>query len=86
MKRTHLLSLLIVLIVGGGEGSGVKVIDDVVPDPMAENPRDEPLFLRGRNEWHRDKSNAFLDGKADLNADHPHVFETFNADFVNLRP
>jgi hypothetical protein len=70
MKRTHLLSLLIVLIVGGGEGSGVKVIDDVAPDPMPENPRDEPLFLRGRN----------------ANADNPHVFETFNAEFVNLRP
>ncbi|MFJ3370262.1 hypothetical protein [Pseudomonas sp. NPDC086251] len=82
MKRTHLVSLLMVLVVGGGEGyfwhsfdksgkgSGVKVIDDVAPDPMAENPRDEPLFLRGRN----------------ANADNPHVFETFNAEFVNLRP
>lgn len=71
-------------------GAGVKVVYDVVPNHMDDKNNPEPLFLRGRNEWRHDcdpcdKGEAFLDGKADLNTDNPRVFETFNAEFINLR-
>ncbi|KAA0977241.1 hypothetical protein [Pseudomonas sp. ANT_J28] len=92
MKRTFLLPLLIALALGGAviagqNGAGVKVIYDVMPNPIADNNNPEPLFLRGRNEWRHDcdpcdQGDAFLDGKA--NTDNPRVFETFNSEFINL--
>ncbi|MGV8888458.1 MAG: glucan 1,4-alpha-maltotetraohydrolase domain-containing protein [Pseudomonas sp.] len=71
-------------------GAGVKVVYDVVPNHMDDKDNPEPLFLRGQNEWRHDcdpcdKGDAFLEGKADLNTDNPRVFETFNAEFINLR-
>ncbi|MET0778534.1 MAG: carbohydrate-binding module family 20 domain-containing protein [Pseudomonas mandelii] len=50
MKRTSLLPLLVALVLGGVT-AGVKLVYDVVPNPMAENNRNEPLFLRDRSEW-----------------------------------
>lgn len=89
MKRASLVSLLIALVLGGVT-AGVKLVYDVVPNHMAENNRNEPLFLRGRSECRHDcgacdKGDTFRDGNADLKTDNPRVFETFNAEFITLR-
>ncbi|MFJ7285279.1 hypothetical protein [Pseudomonas sp. NPDC099000] len=90
MKRTSLLPLLVVLGLGAVVIADRKVAvrngtGEDVPNPMAGNNHYEPLFLRSRNEVHHDcapcdKGHAVLDGEADLQ-----VFETFNAQFINLR-
>lgn len=90
MKQTSLLSLLVALVLGGvviadQKGAVRNDSGEDVPNPIAEKYLDEPLFLRGRNNMLQqcapcDKGRIILDGEVDLRA-----FETFNAQFMNLR-
>ncbi|MGE8186617.1 hypothetical protein [Pseudomonas sp. NPDC086278] len=65
-----------------------RTADATTVDALVTNH--EPLFLRDRNKGPQscrscDGSNAMGDGNARLNTGSARVFETFNAEWINLR-
>lgn len=89
MKRTSLLALVVTLILGAVVIADPKVAlrygtGEDAPNPMSKINHDEPLFLRGRNDMPHQC--AYCDkGRAIPYSEVDRVFETFNAQFMNVQ-